>query len=156
MRRLAFFCVVPALLVGAMSQAADAPAWHKSCPGGDTAHCFIEQFAILQPQNAVVLHVGIDRPGGDDKARMVLTAPLGVLLSAGLSLSVDGGKPFILPYERCASAGCDAVAMLDKAALEKFEKGKALTVRYVLSDKASADIPIRLEGLADAIASLSK
>lgn len=152
----AFAAATVLAAAAATSQAADAPVWHKSCPGGDTAACFIEQFAVAQPQNVAVLHVGIDLPGGDSKARMVLTAPLGVLLPAGLSLSVDGAKPILLPFERCASGGCDATALLDRQALEKFEKGKILTVRYVLSDTASADIPIRLEGLADAIRSLSK
>jgi invasion protein IalB len=146
------FCLPAAL-------AADGPAplWHKSCPQTpDNLPCFVEQFAIAQPKNVPVLHIRFDLGGGDGKARMVVTTPLGIQLRPGLQLAVDGAKPIVLPFERCLGAGCDASAALDKAALEKFEKGKTLVVRYVVSDTASADIPIRLDGLADALKSLSK
>ncbi len=87
---------------------------------------------------------------------MVLTAPLGVLLAPGLRLTVDGAAPIVLPFERCGRQGCDASAVLDQTARTRFEKGKTLMVRYAVSDKAAQDIPIKLDGLADALASLSK
>ena len=39
---------------------------------------------------------------------------------------------------------------------EQFTKGKVLTVRYTPSGKGGADIPIRLEGLTDALKFLPK
>jgi len=147
------------LFVVSAAQAADKPEppWHKTCAKqGDTLSCFVEQFALAQPKNVPVLRVGFDLQGGEGKARMVVTVPLGVLLAPGLQLTVDGSKPIALPFERCAASGCEATAVLDTAALAKFETGKTLTVRYAVTDKASADIPITLTGLADALASLSK
>lgn len=84
----------------------------------------------------------------DGKARMM--APGG---PAG-ARPADGSQPIALPFEHCAGPGCEAAD--NKTALAKFETGKTLVVRYVVTDKASADIPITLTGLADALASLSK
>jgi invasion protein IalB len=61
-----------------------------------------------------------------------------------------------LPFELCTHEGCEASAILDQSALEKFLRGKMLTVRYASPGSATANIPIRLQGLADAMAQLSK
>ena len=136
----------------------DAPLWNKSCgkDAGGKEVCVVEQFAIAMPQKAVMLHVVFAPSDKADQTRMALTAPLGVLLAPGVSLSVDGSKPIPLPFERCDRQGCLVQAVLDKTALEKFTKGKVLTVRYAPSEKGPLDIPIRLDGLADALKSLSK
>ncbi len=138
--------------------AADAtgPLWQKVCDQkAEGKPCWIEQFAIAMPGKTIVLHVRFDRRGGD-RTRMVVSAPLGVLLPPGLKIVLDGGAPLTLPFERCAAQGCDAVAVLDQSALDKFVKGKTLIMYYDVSDKASTNIPIRLEGLADALKSLPR
>ncbi|HTH17334.1 MAG TPA: invasion associated locus B family protein [Magnetospirillum sp.] len=137
----------------AMAADTAGPLWQKTCAQKDGA-CWVEQFAISMPNKVVALHVRFDlQPGG--AARMIATAPLGVALQPGLRLILDGSTPIVLPFERCTPQGCHASAMLDKAAIEKFVKGTTLIVRYVVSEKTSADIPIRLEGLKDALKSLS-
>lgn len=74
----------------------------------------------------------------------------------GLTVALDGAAPIALPFERCGERGCDVTAVLDKVAVEKIVKGKTLLVHYVVSDTASADIPVRLEGLKDALSTLSQ
>jgi len=140
-----------------VEKGADQPAWHKGCeqgPAGQT--CYVEQFAIAQPKNVPVLYVRFDFAGSEGRARLAMTAPLGILLGQGLQLSVDGSKPIILPLAICTGRGCDASAVLDKDALERFTKGKSLVVRYAGADAQPTAIPIRLDGLTDALKSLSK
>lgn len=151
-----------ALLLGVApaGRAADKPEplWHKRCaPSADGAPaCTVEQFAVAMPQHVVLLHVRFSLVAKGDQARMVVTAPLGVLLPPGLTLSIDGGQAIALPFERCTGQGCEATAMLDESALAKFAGGKTLTVRYAVSETRSEDIPIRLQGFSDALKSLSK
>lgn len=133
-----------------------APLWHKACDKAAPGHpCWVEQFAIAMPNKVVVAHVRFDRQQGG-KTGIIVIAPLGVELIPGLQLILDGGKPITLPYERCSARGCDASAVLDRAAVAKFERGKTLTVRYTIAGTKTADIPIRLEGLTKALKSLSR
>jgi invasion protein IalB len=129
------------------------PLWEKACDG--TGRCWVEQFAISMPDRLVALHIRFDqRPDG--AVGMAVAAPLGVALRPGQSLALDGAAPISLPFERCGERGCDAIAVLDKVAVEKIMKSKSLLVHYVVSDTASADIPVRLEGLKDALTTLSR
>lgn len=133
-----------------------APLWHKACDkAAPEHHCWVEQFAVAMPNKVVVAHVRFDRQQGD-KTGIIIIAPLGVALIPGLQLVLDGGKPITLPYERCSARGCDASAVLDRAAVEKFERGKVLTVRYTIADAKTANIPIRLKGFTKALKSLSR
>lgn len=139
----------------ALAASPHAPLWHKACDkAAPEHHCWVEQFAVAMPNKVVVAHVRFDRQQGD-KTGIIIIAPLGVALIPGLQLVLDGGKPITLPYERCSARGCDASAVLDRAAVEKFERGKVLTVRYTIADAKAANIPIRLKGLTKALKSLS-
>lgn len=140
----------------ALAASPHAPLWHKACDkAAPEHHCWVEQFAVAMPNKVVVAHVRFDRQQGD-KTGIIIIAPLGVALIPGLQLVLDGGKPITLPYERCSARGCDASAVLDRAAVEKFERGKVLTVRYTIADAKTANIPIRLKGFTKALKSLSR
>lgn len=159
MKLIYTIAIIGGLLGASMpAGAADAPAalWNKSCgkDANGTQSCVVEQFAVAMPQKSVVAQIRFFRTPKPEQTGMALTAPLGVLLPPGLSLSVDGSKPIILPFDRCVGQGCEAVAVLDKAALAKFSGGKILTVRYTVQDNKGVDIPIKLEGLSAALLSL--
>lgn len=156
--------VAVAVLLGSTSvgQAAETKGaealWHKACGKDGNGHeaCIVEQFAVAMPQNVVAAHIRLSATGQPDQMLMRLTVPLGVLLARGLVLSVDDTKPIDLPFERCTREGCEATAVLDKRALATFTHGTTLTVRYAMTEAAPLDIPIRLQGLADALTQLSK
>ncbi len=154
--RLLFALTLSATCVStAFSADTQAPFWQKTCDqnaGGKP--CWIEQFAVAMPNRAVVLRLRFARQD-DTQTRMTATAPLGVLLPPGLKIVLNGAPPLTVPFERCTAEGCDAVAVLDQSAMDKLVKGKSLVLHYDASAKASADIPIRLEGLASALRSLS-
>lgn len=160
MRHVAIISLFMALSLPHVAQAAETapPLWNKTCgkDQNDKPSCVVEQFALAMPQKAIVLRVRFALMDRKDQTSMTLTAPLGTLLTSGLTLSIDGSKPIALPYERCVATGCDASAVLEKTALEKFEKGKTLIVRYAAANQGAVDIPIRLEGLTNALTSLSK
>ncbi|MDZ5645998.1 invasion associated locus B family protein [Nitrospirillum sp. BR 11828] len=136
---------------------APGPLWSKNCAKTDAGAeiCYVEQFAIVTPQNVMMLHVQIGYLGPEGKPRLILTTPLGVLLQPGITLTVDQDKPLALPFDACQQGGCVAAADLeDGKVLDHFTGGKVLAVRYINGDKAAMDIPVQLNGLAAALKAL--
>lgn len=147
--------VIPAAIIPAARAAAPPdPLWHQACAAGGHP-CWVEQFALAMPNKVVVAHVRFDHQQGDQTG-IIVWAPLGVALAPGVQLTLDGGKPITLPYERCSAEGCDASAVLDRAAVEKFKRGRTLMVRYTIEANRVANVPIRLDGLTKALDSLPR
>ncbi|MBB6250351.1 invasion associated locus B family protein [Nitrospirillum iridis] len=140
----------------AEAQKPAGPPWAKNCAkdanGADV--CFVEQFAIANPGNAIVLHVQIGYIATDGKPVLVITVPLGTPVQSGLQLTLDGAKPIALPLTLCQPGGCIASANLDQDVLKQFTTGKVLMVRYAKPDKTAMDVPVQLAGLAPALQSL--
>lgn len=139
--------------VQTVSPAAGTALWAKNCvrnpAGGDI--CFVEQFAIANPQRTMLLHVRVGYLGAEGKPRIVIVTPLGVHLPPGVSLSLDDKEPLLLPYDSCQPSGCLVIADLNQEALQRFTTGTTLTVRYIGGDKGKLDIPIQLKGLGEAL-----
>lgn len=156
--RLAFAL---ALTGAAPALAADPPAkldgssqplWSKRCvKEGDRDVCFIEQYAVAMPANSVLLNVLVGFMAPEGKPRIIMTAPLGVLLAPGLAMSIDAAKPVTLPFESCQAGGCRVVADLDPSSLERFRAGQRMTVRFVTAEQKAIEIPVPLEGFAAAL-----
>jgi invasion protein IalB len=158
MRRTILPALIALLLLAPGTQAAETPGvWHKACdtPKDGAAHCAVEQIGVAEPGDRPVLRVAFEALA-DKRAKVIAQVPLGISLRAGLDLVVDGAAPIKLPFERCLPGGCEVSAILDAAALEQFVKGTTLTVRYAPNDAQSASMPLKLEGLSAALASLAK
>lgn len=150
----------PPVTKGADSPPAASPPdqlWAKACAkdqkGADI--CYVEQFAVAQPQNAVLLHVRIGHIGPEGKPRMIVAAPTGVLLPAGLTITLDQNKPIQLPFNTCDANGCVAVVDMDANALKQFTSGTVLMVRYLQGNNSPLDIPVQMAGLSAALANIS-
>jgi invasion protein IalB len=134
------------------------PLWSKQCVKDPKDHdvCFVQQFAIALPQNVALLNVSIGYLGPDGKVRMIIRAPLAIFLPPGIQGTIDSGKPFTLPVESCDQGGCRTAVDMDDATTGQLRRGKVLTVRYITMDRKAVDIPIKLEGLAAALSTLSR
>jgi len=142
----------------AATAAKDAPAsetpWSRQCvksPDGTKEACFVQQFITAMPQNVVLLKVVFGFLGPDNKPRIIITAPLGVILQAGLTMTINGQSPMSVPFENCKNGGCRVVIDMDGQALDRFRNGKQLMVSYLTEDRKAMDLPVRLDGLAAAL-----
>ncbi|WP_377810349.1 invasion associated locus B family protein [Azospirillum sp. A29] len=137
---------------------APPPLWSKRCvtESGDRESCFIEQYAVAMPANTVLLNILVGFLAPEGKPRLIMTAPLGVLLAPGLVMSIDSGKPVTLPFESCQAGGCRMVADLDQSSLDQFRRGDKMTVRFVTGDRKAIDIPVPLKGFDAALKQLKK
>ena len=153
---LAITGAAPALAADPAARASH-PLWSKRCvEEGDRNVCFIEQYAVATPTNAVLLNVLVGFMGPEGKPRVIMTTPLGVLLTPGLAMSIDTAKPVTLPFESCQSGGCRVVADLDPSSLDRFRDGERMTVRFVTADQKAMEIPVPLKGFAAALKQLKK
>lgn len=135
-----------------------SPLWAKRCgkEGDGRELCYVEQYAVAMPDNAVLLNVMIGFIGPEGRPRMILTAPLGIMLMPGLVMTIDSGKPITLPLESCQPGGCRTVADLDQSSLDQFRRGARMTVRFVTGDRKALDIPVPLKGLDAALKQLKR
>lgn len=131
--------------------------WAKACAKDPTGAeiCYVEQFAVAQPQNAVLLHVRIGYLAPEGKPQIILAAPNGVLLPGGLTLTLDQNKPISLPFNTCDANGCLAAVDMDQDALNQFTAGNVLMVRYIQGNNSPVDIPVQMANLSQALTNIS-
>jgi len=154
----ALFCALAVLSPGSPSAAAaENPLWGRQCAkNGKKDVCAVQQFVTAQPGDRQLLLAQLGYHGPNGSPRLILAAPLGVLLTKGVSFGIDGKKPLTVPFETCNSGGCLSIIDMDKAALDRFRKGNVLTVRYYLAgEEKPLDLPVKLEGLNAALKSIA-
>ncbi|WP_165184394.1 invasion associated locus B family protein [Caulobacter soli] len=146
----------PALAAPDKPDGAAGPLWSKQCTRDDAGReiCYVEQYAVAMPGNTVLLNVSMAFTGQGGRARLVITAPLGVQLIPGLVMTIDAGKPVTLPFESCHAGGCRMIVELDEQSLDQIRRGAGMTVRFVNADGKALDIPVPLKGLAAALKQL--
>jgi invasion protein IalB len=153
-RRIALVSLLAILSGG--GAAAESP-WSRQCvksPEGKDA-CFLQQFVIAMPQKTALLKAVFSYLGPNGGPRLELTAPLGILLQPGLSLTIDKRDPLTLPLTFCQTGGCQAVIDLDQEALDQFRRGQTATVRYVTLERKAMDLPLKLSGLTAALKTIA-
>ncbi len=146
--------------VAPSATAAENPLWGKQCSkqaDGKPDTCALQQFVIAQPGNRQLLLTQLGYNGPEAKPRLLLVAPLGILLTKGISFGIDDKKPLTVPFETCNSSGCLSIIDMDEAALDQFRKGNVLKVRYYLmgDEEKPLDLPIKLDGLSAALKSIA-
>ena len=81
----------------------------------------------------------------------ILTAPLGIMLQAGIGLQVDDDEKIIqIPLERCTSAGCVARFNVAKDVIDRFKKGKNINIYMKSPDSKNLKTAISLKGFSKA------
>ena len=114
---------------------------------GDKAQdrCFIYQTVVNNDTDQPVLQVAIGYLPGDNKPAAILTVPLGVVLPAGMGISVDDSETIRIPYERCVPKGCIAGIPLDDKIIGQFKRG--LKAKVLLHDGTQRiALPVSLKG----------
>lgn len=146
-------------LLSSFPAAAEDSLWGRQCAkdaDGRNERCVVQQYVTAQPGNRQLLLAQFRYDGSPEKPQMILVTPLGVLLTGGISLGIDGKKSLTVPFETCNTGGCLSIIDMDKAALDQFRKGNVLTVRYGLAgEQKPLDLPVKLEGLSDALKSIA-
>lgn len=132
---------------------AQSAGWTSHCASGargGPAACSVEQSVILQEGNRRLLTIRVDMPDAPRTATMLLQAPLGILLPAGLSLQVDNAQPLQLELQSCDPNGCYASMPLGDPLLALLISGASLRVGMQSTAKEPITIDIPLAGFTAA------
>jgi len=154
-RALCAVLVAAAMVLPAAALAQDAAAppaqaespWVKICaPEGDTQRCNISQ--VLLAQNGSVIASFSIQPLPDNKIAVGAFVPLGFVIPAGITLTVDGEKKGAAQFTICVPptpegpAGCAARGDLTEEFIAALRKGNKLGI--VLANTAGQAIPIEM------------
>lgn len=86
-----------------------------------------------------------------DNALITLVAPFGLLLAAGIEVSVSGQPLFKSDFSTCLPAGCIAAAPLKLSEMETISSYSELSVKMVTADNQEIVATVPLEGFAGAL-----
>jgi invasion protein IalB len=132
-------------------------AWEKRCempPGASTQQCFLIQNVVASDRPNLALIV-IALTTADRQARLLrVIAPLGVLLSSGLGLSVGGQDVGSASYVRCLPNGCIAEAQISDSLLVKLESSQSATLKVFQTPEEGISVELPLNGFKEAFQAL--
>lgn len=106
--------------------------WQVRCSAAQEDQCFLYQIIKDSEGRSIAEFTLINLPdGGQARAGATLVVPLGVLLTRGISLKIDSGKPLGYPFLYCSTSGCFARLGLSNATITRMKKGaKAAVTLY--------------------------
>ncbi len=125
--------------------------WTVTCGGaGDQNRCVMVQILKQQDQEQPFLRMELQRVSGGSISG-VMVAPFGLDISKGVSLSIDGGERWNLPFRTCQSFGCVVRMNIGSELVERLKKGGALDVYlYTLEGAGSLNVEVSLSGFSAA------
>jgi len=126
-------------------------AWEVSCrpdADGKRMACVMTQVLTIAQTNDFLMRVEIVPPGvnGNANAGIRLTLPHGVLIPPGITIRVDDGQTFRVPFQLSDSAGLYTTQPLGADIIKAMKAGQMLTVGLVLADGSKREIPASLAG----------
>ena len=132
-------------------------AWQVYChtpPGAKEEKCSLVQSVTAEDRPNVGVTVLLFRAIGENKKLLRVTVPLGVLLTQGLGLRIDGQDVGNVPFLSCSRRGCVAEAVLEDEIVAKLKKGETAVFIIFDTPEAGIGIPVALQGFSEALASL--
>jgi invasion protein IalB len=91
----------------------------------------------------------------EHKLLLRVAAPVGVLMSAGLGLKIDGGDVGRVGFVRCTQQNCIAEVNLEQELLDRLKSGKTATFIFFETPDKGVGIPVELAGFGEAVKTLT-
>ena len=118
--------------------------------------CVLFQNIILRQSGKRVLNVSIARPAKDKPYVAAVTAPLGILLPAGLTLQVDEKELVRFQLRLCNVNGCQGQFPVSNDVRKVFSDGKNGRVIFRQPNGQPLRVEFSLNGFRDGFAELEK
>lgn len=107
-----------------------------------------------QQQRLLLTRIGY--LGETDRPVLLVTAPLGILLTQGITVSVDGlEKPLRFAVQRCDAGGCLAYTAMSEEVVTAFKKGIKAEVTFFDPQRRAINVPLSLKGFTKGMAELN-
>ena len=126
--------------------------WQVRCdtpPGAKAEQCALIQSVVAEDRSNAGLTVIILKTADAKNRLMRVVAPLGVLLTSGLGLKLDGADVGRAGFVRCLPNGCVAEVVLDDTLLGKLRTAKTATFIIFETPEEGVGFPLSLNGLGE-------
>lgn len=131
--------------------------WSKRCVKG-TDKCDVFQRLTVKETGERVMEFGVGKlavEGNKDVlAQGTLLLPLGISLSAPVTLLIDKGESANVQVQSCAQFGCVVTFNMTDEVLQKMKSGQTMNVIFNTGEGKRMAIPVSLNGFGDAVASI--
>ena len=115
---------------------------HQATPEKvDTNTCVLTQTVVDKDKKLKLLKIIMGQ--GKDDAFITALVPLGISISAGVSITLDQNKSFPLILKTCIPQGCIAATKLDSKLLKAIKSGDKISVSFTMKP---AEKPIAVGG----------
>lgn len=134
-------------------------AWEVACPpeGKNCAMAQVGNDASGTPVLEMVVRK-LDEPleVGERTAIAVLDVitPLGVVLTEGLSVQIDGGAQESAPFQICTEQGCLVREPIDDGLVARFKRGNSAVISVIAANQGEVKATLSLSGFTKAYAGL--
>ena len=126
--------------------------WQIRCdtpPGAQSEQCALMQSVVAEDRANVGLTV-IALKTADNKSRVLrVIAPLGVLLPAGLGLTIDKQDVGRAGFVRCLPRGCFAEVVMDDNLMRQLRTGQSATFIIFQTPEEGIGFPLSLKGFGE-------
>lgn len=118
--------------------------------------CDIVQAASENQTGEQVMRFSIAHAGDQERYGLQIIVPLGVLISGGVLVRVDGTQDITnLQFTRCDPAGCYIEALMDAAELGPFRRGQEGVLAMLDAKGEPLVIPLSFTGFTTAMDTMS-
>ena len=131
--------------------------WQVRCdspPGSQENQCALVQSVTAEDRPDVGLTIIVVKRAGQNSPLLRVVAPMGVMISAGLGLKIDGGEVGRAGFIRCLPNGCVAEVVMDDNLLKQFRSGQTATFIIFQTPEEGIGFPINLKGFGEGLDSL--
>jgi invasion protein IalB len=126
--------------------------WQIRCdtpPGAQKEQCALMQSVVAEDRANTGLTVLVLKTA-DDKTRLLrVIAPLGVLLPAGLGLTIDKIEVGRAGFSKCLPKGCFAEVVMDDKLIGQLRSGQTATFSIFQTPEEGIGFPLSLKGFGE-------
>lgn len=143
----------PEPVIGAEEAAPPPASWATRCVStarSEPVDCSISQRAVTQQGQLVgAVTIRVARESGN--LLMIVTAPLGLYIPAGVAYNIDGGASQPLQLRTCERGGCIADVAISAETLTAMRNGQKLNIVFQNGPQRVVTLPMSLIGFTAAI-----
>ncbi len=119
--------------------------WRVACDEAQT--CRIAQTIVQPSTRRLILQMKVF---AGEEPTLLLSFPLGILLSTGWQYQIDGNRKTVLPFEICNSEGCHAGVKLTPQLLKAMQRGSEMKITFFDAGQDEVEPVISLIGFTKA------
>ena len=124
--------------------------WVLNC-SDEAKKCTLSQTLMDSKSNQRVANIAVGNLGPKGESFMLINAPLGIIVAAGVAYKIDDQEQVGVPVQHCTPDGCHGAFPLDAKLQKALSEGKVLRLGVMAPDKQSLSLEFSLKGFKEAL-----